>query len=88
MLVIRNSECKGKEKALEKVKRVYEKAKPLGGNKVKKAPSFRAQSRDPLRRSSSTLVKYPPRTVIQSVAWNLLERLTPNVWYEKSELKK
>ena len=25
--------------------------------------------------------------VIQSVAKNLLGRLTPNVWYEKSELK-
>ena len=48
MLVIRNSECKEKEKALENVKRVYKKAKPLGGNKVKKSPSSRAQSRDPL----------------------------------------
>ena len=58
MLVIRNSECKGKEKALEKVKRVYEKAKSLGGNKVKKS------------------------TVISSE----VER-SPNLWYEKSELK-
>ena len=35
MLVIRNSECKGKEKALEKVKRVYEKEKSLGEIRLK-----------------------------------------------------
>ena len=36
VLVIRNSKCKGKEKALEKDKRVYEKAKPLGEIRLKK----------------------------------------------------
>ena len=33
----------------------------------KREPSSRAKSRDPLRRSNSTLVKHPPHTVIQRV---------------------
>ena len=71
MVVIRNSECKGKEKALEKIRRKEHRGAVL---------SFRAQAknllersfvpvvistkhsawRNPLMRSSTTLVKYLP----------------------------
>ena len=45
MLVIRNSECKGKEKALEKIRlnRVQEESGIVGVNKVNTALSYTAQ---------------------------------------------